>query len=96
MEDKKVTFLDAVNGLEAARKFMFKFEIKDSVSVVCNKAENELYRQRTQGRKETNDNYSLVKEINKYCKGNAIPLHAWTGPEGSRRLRLPDCKTVAT
>jgi hypothetical protein len=23
-------------------------------------------------------------------KGKAIPLHAFTGPEGSRRLRLPD------
>ena len=29
-------------------------------------------------------------------KGKAIPLHAWTGPEGSRRLRLPDFKTVGT
>jgi hypothetical protein len=26
--------------------------------------------------------------------GKAIPLHAWTDPEGSRRLRLPDIKTV--
>jgi len=24
----------------------------------------------------------------------AIPLQAWTGPEGSRRLRLPDFKTI--
>jgi hypothetical protein len=23
-------------------------------------------------------------------KGKAIPLEAWTGPEGSRRFRLPD------
>jgi len=29
-------------------------------------------------------------------KGNAIPLQAWTGPEGSRRLRLPDFKTIGT
>ena len=29
-------------------------------------------------------------------KGKAIPLQAWTGPEGSRRLRLPDFKTVDT
>jgi hypothetical protein len=28
--------------------------------------------------------------------GKAIPLQAWTGPEGSRRLRLPDFKTVGT
>jgi len=27
-------------------------------------------------------------------KGRAIPLRAWTGPEGSRRLRLPDFKTI--
>jgi len=25
-----------------------------------------------------------------------IPLQAWTGPEGSRRLRLPDFKTIGT
>jgi hypothetical protein len=29
-------------------------------------------------------------------KGKAIPLQAWTGPEASRRLRLPDFKTVGT
>jgi hypothetical protein len=27
-------------------------------------------------------------------KGKAIPLQSWTGPEGSRRLRLPDFKTI--
>jgi len=26
----------------------------------------------------------------------AIPLQAWTGPEGSGRLRLPDFMTVGT
>jgi hypothetical protein len=29
-------------------------------------------------------------------KGKAIPLKNWTVPEGSRRLRLPDFKTVYT
>jgi hypothetical protein len=29
-------------------------------------------------------------------KGKATPLKAWTGPEGSRKLRLPDLKTVGT
>ena len=29
-------------------------------------------------------------------KGKAIPLQAWTGPEGSRSLRLPDFKTIGT
>jgi len=28
--------------------------------------------------------------------GKAIPLQAWAGPEGSRRLRLPDFKTIGT
>jgi hypothetical protein len=27
-------------------------------------------------------------------KGKAIPLQAWTCPEGSKRLRLPDFKTI--
>ena len=27
-------------------------------------------------------------------KGKALPLQAWTGPEGSRKLRLPDFKTI--
>jgi len=26
----------------------------------------------------------------------AIPVQAWRGPEGSRRLRLPDLKTIVT
>jgi len=26
-------------------------------------------------------------------KGKAVPLQAWTGPEGSRKLRLPDFVT---
>ena len=29
-------------------------------------------------------------------KGKAIPLQSWTGPEGSRRFRLPDFKTIST
>jgi len=29
-------------------------------------------------------------------KGNTIPLQIWTGPQGSRRLRLPDFKTFGT
>ena len=28
------------------------------------------------------------------CKFKEIPLQAWTRPEGSSRLRLPDFKTV--
>ena len=38
------------------------------------------------------------KGTNKYVKGTgkAIPLQACTGPEGSRRLRFQDFKTVDT
>jgi len=28
-------------------------------------------------------------------KGKAIPLQAWSGPEGSRKLRFPDFMTTA-
>ena len=28
-------------------------------------------------------------------KGKAVTLQAWTGPEGSRKLRLPDFVTTA-
>ena len=28
-------------------------------------------------------------------KGKAVPLQAWTDPEGSRKLRLPDFVTTA-
>ena len=47
--------------------------------------------------------YDALNEILLYLvfgkgkgKGKAIPLQAWTGPEGYRRLRLPDFKTVGT
>jgi len=29
-------------------------------------------------------------------QGKAIPLQAWAVPEGSRRLSLPDYKTIGT
>jgi len=29
-------------------------------------------------------------------KGKAITLQAWTGPQGPRRVRLPDFKTIGT
>jgi hypothetical protein len=29
-------------------------------------------------------------------EGKAIPLQAWIGLEGSRRLKLPDFKTIDT
>jgi hypothetical protein len=29
-----------------------------------------------------------------YKKGKAVPLQAWSGPEGSRKLRFPDFMTT--
>jgi len=36
------------------------------------------------------------KNIQTEGKDRAIPLQAWTGPECSRRLRLPEFKTIGT
>jgi hypothetical protein len=30
-----------------------------------------------------------------YKKGKAVPLQAWSGPEGSRKLRFPDFMKMA-
>jgi len=38
----------------------------------------------------------FLNTFRKAGKGKAIPLQALTGPEGSRRLRLPNFKTVGT
>jgi hypothetical protein len=40
--------------------------------------------------------FGLILIKNVRGKGKAIPLQAWTGPEGSRRLRFPDFKTIGT
>jgi len=36
------------------------------------------------------------EEFDALVKGKAIPLQAWTGPEGSSRLRPTDFKTFGT
>ena len=38
----------------------------------------------------------VILDLKDKGKGKAIPLQAWTGPEGSRRLRFPDFKTIST
>ena len=30
-----------------------------------------------------------------FVKGKSVPLQAWSGPEGSRKLRFPDFTTTA-
>jgi len=34
--------------------------------------------------------------VRRIVKGKAIPIQAWTGPEGSGKLRIPDFKTIGT
>jgi hypothetical protein len=53
-----------------------------------------------------NDLCHLVRFASMFCvaniiikvkgKGKVIPLQAWTGPERSRSLRLPDFKAIGT
>jgi hypothetical protein len=39
---------------------------------------------------------SALFVVKYWCKkGKAVPLQAWTGPEGSRKLRFPDFVTTA-
>jgi hypothetical protein len=40
-------------------------------------------------------NYSSSNVIDTYIKGKGVPLQAWSGPEGSRKLRFPDIMTMA-
>jgi len=59
------------------------------------------YRAGSESRREkrhilTKSKYQERKKVDDNCKrtGKAIPLQARTGPEGSRKMRLPDFKTV--
>jgi hypothetical protein len=38
---------------------------------------------------------SVLFELAKVIKDKAVPLQAWSGPEGSRNLRFPDFLTTA-
>jgi hypothetical protein len=44
------------------------------------------------------NHYEMKSHLDKGEKKEvkSIPLQPWTGPEGSRRLRLPDFKTFGT
>ena len=46
------------------------------------------------------DTYDIQNIVDIYIyiytgKGKAFPLQAWSGPEGSRKLRFPDFMTTA-
>jgi hypothetical protein len=36
-----------------------------------------------------------VLNCKEHTEGKAVPLQAWSGPEGSRKLRFPDFTTTA-
>jgi hypothetical protein len=36
----------------------------------------------------------LIKSLSHKGKGKAVPLQAWSGPEGSRKLRFRDFMTI--
>ena len=41
---------------------------------------------------------TVIYDRHAYCldiKGKAVPLQAWTGPEGSRKFRFPDYMITA-
>jgi len=46
-------------------------------------------------KQNTQNRTYITKRIHKYNKGKAVPLQAWSGPEGSRKLRLPEFMTTA-
>ena len=47
----------------------------------------------------SHENVKYVHAVDAVCKGKAedkaIPLEAWSGQEGSRKLRFPDFMTTA-
>ena len=40
-------------------------------------------------------NFPAVRQFNCDYKGKSVPLQAWSGPEGSSKLRFPDFMTTA-
>ena len=45
---------------------------------------------------KSNYSYVQTKILYKLCNPiKAVPLQAWTGPEGSRKLRFPDFVSTA-
>ena len=87
------TSLTRLNENEVGNTEPFKFKQTDHTDtkrrITCCSvgSHNKFHLPRQQGIKNTVLNLE---------KSKAILLQAWTGPEGSSRLRLPDIKTVGT
>jgi hypothetical protein len=41
-----------------------------------------------------NEQKFALRDLHISGKGKAVPLQAWSGPEGSRKLRFPDFMTT--
>jgi hypothetical protein len=52
VSEHKATFLDALKGLEAARKCMCQFATENSIIIMCIEVESELYRLRGREKKK--------------------------------------------
>jgi len=47
------------------------------------------------GMTNTKHSFSITKTNRRAVKGKKVPLQAWSGPDGSRKLKVPDFMTTA-
>ena len=93
------TFPKSVTALQLSRTKSKTFSFSNSQN---NQAFNNIHMESGvshQSMKIENSRYHLCighTEVKCKGKGKAISLQAWTGPEGSRRFRLPYFKTIST
>jgi hypothetical protein len=64
VSEHTATFLDVLKGLEAARKYVYQFDIKNNGTVMYNEAENELYRLTVH---EKNKQRTFIEWLKKWC-----------------------------
>jgi hypothetical protein len=89
--DDLCTKVDTRN-LEATSKFQAPLGRPEAISIL------RIYKYQATPSKKFSSHSDPVPENYEplYYYGKAIPLQAWTGPEDSRRLWLPDFKTFGT
>ena len=59
------------------------------------KSVNWILQQQQQQNDDNDNKKNNNNNNNNNNKGKAVPLQAWSGPEGSRKLRFPDFMTTA-
>jgi len=83
-----------INGREIAEVEVFSGVVKSHVCVVWRvvpKVAKALLPFETLD----NTQHYFQADLKAVKEGKAVPLQAWTGPEGSRKLRFPDFVTTA-